>query len=283
MPSITLGTSSFAIELWARKKFGNSPGNDEQFWTGLLLEDPAGGLAFPFQGAAIRWGTLDTMALQLWFARVPGTATITLVTTCLMSELTGWTHIVMEGTRAGVMELFRNNVSEGSVSIAAQSASQAATEVHVLTSDHVFAAHAPELSELSNYAVFPVVVGPFAIHARIMTAAERQDSISNRTVQNFGSATTFIRYEWKEFQGHSGWDSGQERLQNGHKFGLASPGAIPLGVSGAVTARDSSGNNRHWTLPTLATEAAYAARIAPVYAAENGTWPLAFGADPEFR
>lgn len=281
-PSITVGSSDLSIEVWARKKVGNSPGQDEQFWTGIFQNDVPS--SFPNIGAAIRWTSLDAQPVQLWFARVPGdVSTIAMISTALWSEFDDWTHVVGNYDRDGNMELFRNNISEGFTSMVAQAGAQAACEVHALTSDHAFPTQGtPDITSLSNYSAFPLMVGPMAIHNRLMTAAERQASLEQRTVQNFGSSVTFIRFDWKEFGGETGWDSDMARMADGHKFGLAVPGSIPLGASGTVTARDSSGNNRHWTLPTLATPEAYAARVAFV-AVESGTWPIAFGADGEIR
>lgn len=281
MPSVTIGASDFSIECWVRKKFGNNPGEDEQFWTGLLANDVPS--SFPNPAACFRWGPLESSAIQLWFARVPGTAPIAMISTALMSELTVWHHLVGNFDRDGNMELFRDNVSEGATSIAAQAGAQAATEIHALTSDHAFNAHNDDPTATGDYAAFPVMIGPMAIHNRLMTAVEREASLTGKTVQNFGSAITLARYEWRDFEGETGWDSGMERMMSGHKFGLSVPGAIPFGAPGTVTARDSSGNNRHWILPTQATVEDYEARVQAVFAAESGHWPLCFGVDLEFR
>jgi hypothetical protein len=277
MPSITVGTSDLSIEVWVRKKLGNSPGADEQFWTGLMVN---GGGDLPDPGAAIRWNDAETQAIQVWFARVPGTSPITLISTALMSELQQWTHFCANFDRDGNMELFRNNTSEGTTSIAAQSASQGATEVHALTGDHATAYHSTDFTDWTGISIFPVMVGPFAIHNRLLTAAERQESIQNSRVQNLGASVTLVYYTWHSIEGATSWDTNLDRMLNGQRAGLQVPGGAPIGASGDVFVRDGSGNDLHWTLPT---ETDYSTRVQDTFTAENGTYPFAFGGDVVFR
>jgi hypothetical protein len=278
-PSVTIGTSDFSIECWVRKRFGNSPGADEQYWTGLLVNDAPSG--FPDIGAVIRWGgSLESGAIQLIFARVPGGAEITLVSTALLSELQNWTHICANFDRDLNMTLFRNNVNEGSTSIAAQAAAQGATEVHALTADHSFPFHNTDITTWSGISIFPVMVGPFAIHNRLLTAAERQESIENRRVQNLGSSVTLVYYTWHAIEGATGWDTNLAHMMNGHRVALQVPGGAPLGASGTVFVRDGSGNDRHWILPTSTD---YSTFQDPLFVAEVGVYKFAFGGDVAFR
>jgi hypothetical protein len=271
---VTIGTSDFSIECWVRKRLGNSPGEDEQFWTGLLVNDVPS--SFPDIGGGFRWANAETEPVQLWFARVPGTSPIQLISTALMSELQEWTHFCGNFARAGNMEIFRNNVSEGTASIAAQSGSQGATEIHPLTSDHAFPYHGTDITDWASIAIFPIMMGPFAIHNRLLTAAERQDSIQNRRVQNLGSSVTYVYYSWHSVAGADGWDTDLDHMLFGHRVGLQVPGGAPKGTSGSVFVRDGSGNDRHFVLPT---ETDYSTRVQATFAAENGTYPFALGGD----
>lgn len=280
LPSFTPGVGDFSIEVWVRRKFGNNPGNDEQFWSGLLINDVPS--SFPNVAGAIRWGADDGDAIQIWFSRIPPAGTIAFITTCTMAELEGWTHMSVNFDRDLNMELFRDNRSEGATSIAALAGAMGAMEVSPLASDHAFPAHDPSIKALGNYAAFPVMIGPFAIHNRLLTSAERQDSFDRRTVQDLGSATTKCRYEWQQFEGETGWDNDTTHMLYTHKFGLSVPGAFPFGAPGTVKALDSSGNNLHWTLPTQATAEDYESFLS-VFTAEEGKWPMCFGVDAEFR
>ena len=273
-PLVTIGTSDLSIECWVRKRLGNSPGQDEQFWTGLLVNDAP--TSFPNIAAGFWWADDEAQGVQLWFARVPGTAPIQLISTALMGELQEWTHFCGNFTRAGNMEIFRNNVSEGTASIAAQSAAQGATQIHALTSDHAVGYHTADITDWSTIAIFPVMLGPFAIHNRVLTAAEMQDSIQSRKVQNLGASVTYVYYSWHSIEGATGWDRNLDRMMIGHRAGLQVPGGAPQGASGTVFVRDGSGNDRHWFMPTLAD---YSLRDADIFVDEDGTYPMAFGGD----
>lgn len=272
MPSLTIGTSDFSIEFWAIRRYSNNPGSDEQFYTGILENDPGD---FPIQLASFRW---TTTALTVRATVINAGGAFVGAT-----RLGVWNHYVLNADRNGNATVYIDNDLKDTFDISGDVAESLTGEVHALTNDHSAPAHDSDITALGNYASFPVMIGPFAIHSRLMTQAEIELSFRNRTVQSFGAATTQIRFEWRNYEGETGWDLDYTRLMTGHQFGLTVPAGCPLGASGDVTTEDSSGNARHWTLPTLATTAAYDARVQDTFTDENGTWPLAFGADIYFR
>lgn len=282
MPTVSIGTSDFSIEFWARQKYGGSPGSDDQFWTGIMINDPdAPSSNFPEICAAIRWTDSD-LSNQLWFSDDPGnTAAITITSSILATRRGVWNHWCLNFDRDGNMSCYIDNEVKGTpAAITAQQGSIAAQEVHALTSDHAFAIHATSIDiDDGSYSVFPVIIGPFAVHKRLMTAAEREASYRYKTVQSFGAATTLIQFGWRDLTGQTAWDMNSAHAAYGHLVGQAVPIGSPLGTNATVKVLDLSGNANHWTIPT---ETDYTTRTESVFTAENGTFAVAFGADPFF-
>lgn len=283
-PAITIGASDFSMEVWALRRFGNSPGDDEQFWTGILRNDPTLPVSsdFPDVHAAIRWTNNDD-SVQAWFSKNPlpsGPDAPIIIGAMFPSRRGHWTYYCVNYDRDGNMECFIDTESKGTASIAAQAGAVASAKVHALTADHAFNFHNPVAFDLSNIAVFPVMVGPFAVHNRLLTATERDASFKSQTVQNLGSSVTYLHFNWHHIEGATGWDTDLDRMMTGHREGLQVPGGAPQGDVGTVFVRDESGNDRHWILPTAAD---YSTRDAGLFSDEDFTYPIAFGGDVTFR
>lgn len=276
MPSITPGTSDFSLELWARRKLGNSPGEDEQFWSGILENNSGNG--FPSPIACIRWTTSVDDISGVFDAL--GTGAPSSITAFAAPRRLGlWSHYALNFDRDGNMEIFIDAESRVTKDISAQGDSVVG-EVHALTSSHTFVHHNSTFASWSAVSVFPVMVGPFAIHNRLMTNAEIQDSFRNYKVQNI-SSVSLINFDWRKIEDETGWDLDWDNMMLGHKAGLSVPAAAPQGAVGTVTVRDQSGNGNHWALQTVADYTTYDS--TGFSDAEDGKWPFSLGADPFFR
>jgi len=282
MPTVSIGTADFSIEFWARQKYGGSPGSDEQFWTGLMINDPdAPSSNFPEMAAAIRWTDSD-LSNQLWFCQDPGNGTILKITSGILATRRGvWNHYCLNFDRDGNMSCFIDNEAKGTpAAISTQQSSIGAQQVHALTSDHAFPIHAASIDvDAATYSIFPVIIGPFAVHLQLMTAAQRELSYRYKTVQSFGASVTKILFGWRDFTGQTAWDMNADHAAFGHLVGQSVPLGSPLGTNATVKVLDLSGNVNHWTIPT---ETDYTTRTESVFTDENGTFAVAFGADPFF-
>ena len=276
LPSITPGTSDFSLEVWARRKLGSSI--DDQFVTGIM-EDNSG---LPVIIAVISWDTSPADTVRAQFDAL-GAGVPSLISTGSQSptRLGRWSHYVANFDRNANMELFIDTDSKETVSISAQ-ADSVTGEVHALTADHVDPYHGTSFSgwpEEDN--IFPVIIGPMAIHNRLMTNAEIQDSYRNRKVQNI-SNVSFINFDWRKIEGQTGWDTDWSRMMLGHKFALPVPAGAPQGAAGTVSVRDQSGSGNHWTIPSVADYLLYDAPTINGTEIEDGLWPMPFGVDPFF-
>ncbi len=260
------------MELWARRKFGASPGGDETFYTGIL--EPSGASVIPI--AVISWDP-DVDRAQVFFDALGAGAPGSISTVAAPRRLSLWSHYVVNYDRNGDMEFLIDAESRATVSISAQTDSVVG-EVHALTSTHTFPHHDPTFANWFSSSVFPVIIGPFAIHNRLMTNAEIQNSYRNYKVQNI-SSVSLINFDWRKIEDETGWDVDWDNMMLGHKAGLPVPAAVPQGAVGTVTVRDRTSNGNHWTLQTVADYTTYDAVIGD----EDGKWPLAFGSDPFFR
>ena len=153
-------------------------------------------------------------------------------------------------------------------------------EFHALAGSHIDSYHQAAFSS-SGVPIFPVIVGPVAMHSRLMTNAEIQDSYRNRKVQNI-SSVSFINFDWRKIEGQTGWDTDWSRMMLGHKYGLPVAAGAPQGAATTVSVRDQSGSGNHWTIPTIADYADYNAPTIGGTEIEDGLWPMPFGVDPFF-
>ena len=271
-PSVALGTGDFSIEWWSKWKFGISPGFDLNFYSFFLTD--TGGLAR--EGAACRW---LTSAPNFDF-RISGVGNVLNVTGGVQGV---WSHHCANVDRDGNLEILVNNASVGSTNIAPN----AAVDIGTLNFYPLIFESQVKLglnqnfddgpNDWDNNTVSPIVLGPVAVHNRLMTAAEREASRQGRTVQDFGSAVTQLRYSWDVF-GETNWDVNIAHMLNSFRVGASTPLGTPAGTQGSVFVRDLSGNTRHYELPVAAT---YTPGTTSPFSADPKV-SVAFGTDSFF-
>jgi hypothetical protein len=262
-PTVAIGAGDLSYEVWARRKFGNSPGSDFFFFSGIV-GDASWQAAMNFHAGddlvdARFDEDFDRLGIDTIFNQGPEASSL-------------WSHYAVNCDRDGNMELFIDVESKGTVDISAQNSDLGSVEVHPLVgegalygNDAVF-----EFEAWTQYTILPVMVGPFAVHNRLLTTAEMEDSYRFRKVNSLGSGTTLVLYDW-DIVDETGWDFDVTHLYWGIRAGLAIPYAMPTGTAARVL--DKSGNENHWTLPGAAS-----------YGATRATWAtVAFGTDPFFR
>lgn len=121
------------------------------------------------------------------------------------------------------------------------------------------------------------VWGPFAIHNRLLTVPEMQESTLNRTVQNI-AAVTLACYHWDQPIGVTGWDFDVTHMAQGMYYQpwlRGMPIGAPTGTT--VTEYDKSGNTRHYPI-----------NVSAIYGVNNFTETLPrarclYAMDPFFR
>ena len=275
-PTVTPGTGDFAIELWARRKYQGTPAGTDNFFNSGILENASGGLGrTPIRVACIAWSTSDNSTSAIFDAlgagapspvSVPGTPT----------RVGGWNHYVMNCDRDANMEYFIDAESKGTTVISAQTDSVTG-EFHPLTSDRAGDHHRTTFTTWT-FNIFPVIIGPMAIHGRLLTDAEIHSSYLNRKVQNI-SGSSILVWDWTKVEGYTGWDTDWSHMMLGHKIGMSSPAGAPQGAAGTITVPDQSGNGNTWTLPTVEDYTLYDSAAA----VEDGLWPFCMASDPFFR
>jgi hypothetical protein len=272
-PSLNLGTSDWAIEFWLKWKFGNSPGDDLYFYSFFLTD--SGGFSRP--GLAARWNT-DSPNFHISVASVGSVSSVT------ATQQGIWGHYTINMDRDDVLEVFVDNVSEGSSNIAATAA------VDMGTVDFYPLIYEEELKLATNQnfgdgpnnwnsgSISPVIMGPIAVHNRIITAAERESSRTSKTVQDLGSSVTQIRYDWT-VDGETGWDNDLGHILNAFRVGASTPMGAPTGTEPDVVIVDKSGNGNHYPLPAAASYSIDGANVTEVAASKAC---VAFGAESFF-
>lgn len=235
-PTFTLGTSDFSQEFWVKLAgAGKDPDNSWGFYD--LRTDAA--------GAIIEWrmvGSPDRLFFSSSGEVNPN------------DPAPGWVHHTLNCDRSGNMDILFDGVSQDTSSIAAQVATNfTARDLEIPTIP----------SDASGLDKAISIYGPVAMHNRLLTAAEINDSIINRRVNDFGSSITIVRYNWN-VQGETGWehrvDHGNNGVSNDGFYPLGTSTlfnpvayASPIGVAGTVFVEDLSGNNRHF-FPPVRTE-----------------------------
>jgi len=277
MPSVTIGTSDLAIEVWALRKIGNSPGEDEQFWTGLLVN---GSGDIPDYAAVFRWNVAAGNT-QAHFNGTPGTGAGFSLGAYTPTRPGLWHHFAINCDRSGNMEFFIDGDSQGTVDISADVGdSIPAADFHPLTSDNI-ALHDGAVDDWTAYPIFPVIVGPVAVHKRLLTAAELRNSYQFRTTQNISTANTAARFNFTDVEGEDDWDMNADHVINGIRAAIPCPIGVPRGTAGTVKILDSSGNENHLLLPVRSS---YGTTFDSDFEQEAGEKSIfALGAHPFFR
>ncbi len=270
--SVNMGTADFSMEMWSLRKYVASPGNTATFDLSGIHRDATGSATAV---ATLTWNHNGSTVVATF--RPPSAATVSF--SAAISVLGHWEHYAVNYDRDGNMELFINAVSAGTASIAALSANTILGTVHPYSQVSVTLNGA--FNNWSPIAITSQEVGPFAIHSRLMTQAEMENSYRNKKVQNIASVSTLVYY-WDKIERETGWDVDMDNLMLAYKAGLKVPAASPEGVLGTVIVPDQSGNGNNWPLSTAAD---YSSRGAGTgySTAGAGKWAVAFGSDPFFR
>jgi len=253
-PSYALNLSDFSFEMWVRWGIGNANTvSDVYTWFGIsdaacanFLYDLSGVCdfaSFLFSNAAYNVLDLNLQAgAGAW--DISGTATY-----AMPME---WCHLVITFDRDGNMLCYVNSALMATVNIAAGAANSFGT-VYLMGpgSDAHGAYDQPLYYDVVGQTEVRTHWGPWAIHNRILTPAEISQSYMEQRCQSLGAATTIIYIDPKNVDGVSGWDFEPTHVGWGIRastWGLNI--GIPEGTTGTVRLLDTSGNNRHITLPT---------------------------------
>ena len=247
-PLITFGVAHFSMEIWLKWAQGyDSPGNTIWCMAGAMNVKPP-----PFPNLI-----LDGAALAVYpntyevAARYDNTFLSSGVSTALITTPLGWNHHVLNYDRAGNLSLYTNNAVSGAVAIDANAMAAALIWPYVSTEIH------DRSSSMGNNDVFPfsasrVWAGPFAMHNRLLTAAEINNSFRNRRVQNISGVTQII-LDPRDIEGQTGWETREDYICGMNKGLLHLPFGAPFGTYGDVIIPDSSGNGRDFLLPVAAS------------------------------
>ncbi len=272
-PAIDLGTTDHSIEFWVKWKFGNSPGDDLFFYSMFLRH--SGG--FGRSQFGIQWLT----GAPNFTVAINGVGSIPNIS----AGQTGvWGHYCLNMDRSADLEVFINNVSEGTDDISGSAA------VDLGSSDFYPLIYEEPLKLATNQgfadgpntwasnAISPVILGPIAVHNRLMTAAEREASRVSVGVQDFGSSVTLLRYNW-DVSGETGWDRDLAHILNAFRVGASTPMAAPTGTEPDVIVVDQSGNGNHYPLAVASSYPATGANVTEVAANKAS---VALGSDTFF-
>ena len=296
-PSVSVGTNDIAIEVWFKRKLLNTYNDTAEalFPIGLIGDDDAW-IAFRDAQTSIRFSGSAVSLTRSWdnSAGIP----------------VGWHHYVARFDRDGNMTLLIDSLDTGiSQSIAGDSAySFGDMPLWMMGSNEDADTGAPlpdvpvttdpagtypdsltDPFDTFDFPQYPGVLGPMAIHlGTLLTAAQIEDSIKNRTVQNLGASTTKFRAVWTDVViPAGGWDEERRHTIRGISDKAPVRFAAPLVTGGTIGVPDSSGNANDGTLAVAGEygQVPFGASWPPA----SWTTPLtgrrsrcAFGSDPFF-
>lgn len=236
-PTYAFGVNDFSYEFWVKWCQGNdSPGADTTslaaVWA-IPAYTPRAGL----------WVLPTAYGIAAIYAGVSaGYQTIPL----------GWSHLAANYDRSGTLDYYVNGTQEGT-----QPAINA-NDMGTISFCPSFAAVNDARNVVMNGnndgptwyggSVIRIWTGLVAMHNRLLTAAEILESYTQRRVQNI-SGVTQIRWDPRDLEGHTGWETRSEYLASSLRGGLSLPWGAPLGTYGEVLIPDSSGNGNDLLLP----------------------------------
>jgi len=172
-----------------------------------------------------------------------------------------WSHIATNFDRDGNATTYINGQQVGAYNIAPMVAEvfetarfYARTVLSTLPAEYN-----GTLGDMTTYHAGRYVVGPIAFHTRLVTLEEIRSSYRGKRVQNFGTPTTVVCWDWRNIERLDGepicWDfEGEDTHHHSTLIGMEEQGiAAPRGAAGTIRVPDLSGTGNHWVLPTLAT------------------------------
>lgn len=194
----------------------------------------------------------------------------------------GWQHYCVNFDRSGNMEAYVSGIAGATAAISATDLNNLNFCIgasYIGSSTSGYGSTQDTTPEDWNFTHCYGAWGPFAIHNRLLTVAEMQESALNRRVNNLGAAVTLCCYDWTNPTYITGWDSTALNVPLGFRYMPQQRGmsfAAPTGTAGVPVEWDLSGNNRHYPLQVLT-------------AYSSGNWfstpcrsYLAYGVDPFF-
>jgi len=184
----------------------------------------------------------------------------------------GWSHYVANYDRTGNVTAYNNALTGWAFSNNGPLDATDMDNLHLTIGHDIIVNTAVDATPDDwNFVQVYGTFGPFAIHNRLLTVAEMQQSTLNRRVNNLGAATTLVNYDWTNPQGVTGWDSDGDNTPEGtyyHPNLRGVPWAAPTGTT--VVERDLSGNGRDYPM-----------RVAAGYS-PTALSNVAYGVDPFF-
>ncbi|HUW96272.1 MAG TPA: hypothetical protein VMW58_10840 [Anaerolineae bacterium] len=279
-PSLTFGVADFSIEVWLKWAQGNdSPGADVTCWLGAMAVNGAGN-ALSDYGAALRVSP-DVFTMRAFFDDALGGVGVNVTTGVVGMD---WKHLVLNYDRAGPAELevFIDSTSVGTVAINANAIAACPVWPYVSVELDARAANMPNNDDADWFGaiVSRVWQGPMAVHGRLLTDAEINDSYREHRVQNIAGVTEIL-WDPRNIEGHTGWEVREDYICSLDRGLLHLPFGAPEGVYGTVVLPDSSGNGNDFSLPVAETYGN--ANTATDTLGNGGRARCCFIADPWWR
>lgn len=249
-PSLTLGAGDFSIETWLKWAQGDdSPGADVTCWLGVFDITAPGGVAN--HGAAMRVSPAS-YTVQARYNDTPGIGAGSTHISGAISP--GWRHYVMNYDRSGNLDLYIDATLDGSVAINAN-ALAAMNVFPYISLELDLRSAAMANNDAANWydnIVSRMWQGPMAIHNRLLTTTEIEESYREQRVQNI-SGVTQIMWDPREVTGHTGWEQRSDYICSLDRGLLHLPFGAPKGTYGTVVIPDSSGNGRDFSVPVASS------------------------------
>lgn len=257
-PTLALGTGTISIEFWIKMVLFTLYSSDVRAFIGFSNTSTiASGLNR--ERFSVDVTPLGLRATMYDNVGVPVTGTLVPISP-------GWHHVVLEAIRGvtDTMKVFVDGVVAANDSIATLSADLGTCAFWPYLTDNYGIIEDLDITDdpgtdypealtnpFMNYVFFhmPALMGPIAVHFAALTAAQMQNSMLRRDVQQLGS--TQILYRWSEVQGVEEWETNPRHIRRGRSDFIRTPGA-PKAVQGLVVVPDLSGNNKNTTLQSFA-------------------------------
>jgi len=261
-PSYALNLSDFSFEAWLRWGMGNLNVTSDVYTTFGISDAVTPNFIYSLTGAcdlaSIYFSNVSYIVNDIRMQAGAGAWETSGVAGGYAIPME-WCHLAVTFDRDGNMLSYINSSLVDTFNMAAGAAQSMGTvyligpgaETH---GDYTQAANYDGFFwpfEMFSFTQVRTHWGPWAIHNRILTPAEISQSYRERRCQSLGAATTIIYIDPKNVDGVSEWDFDPTHVGFGIRAStLGLNIGIPAGVAETVRLLDSSGNNRHITLPT---------------------------------
>lgn len=246
-PTYDFGVADFSFEVWVKWCQGNdSPGADVTTWFGAFDVTAPGGTMYYGGGVAVNPGAYNAAC---FYNSTPGVGIG--VHSGYQTIPLGWSYLAFNFDRSGNLDHYINGVqvglqpaidlvNVGTLSFAPNVSAELDLRTAVMLNN--------DANNWYDNIISRIWTGRMAMHNRLLTTAEIQDSYSNQRVQNI-SGVTKIMWDPREVTGHTGWETRPDYLASLMRGGLHLPWGAPLGTYGTVVIPDLSGNGNDLPLP----------------------------------